>query len=161
MINATRLVLASLSLLQLACAACRQQPLQSRAAPACPSLAIAQVTASPGSGKQLPAVDGGVVSVLDPPLVANRDLSGARVGQAEGRQVLELGLEQEAAARLRSYTADHVGGQLAFAVDGRVRQVMRVLDPIVGNGLVVDPGDPDEATELAHALGDGRCANNR
>jgi hypothetical protein len=160
MINATRLVLATLLLVQLACAACRQQPLQSRAAPACPSLAIAQVTASPGSGKQLPAVDGGVVSVLDPPLVANRDLSGARVGQAEGRQVLELGLEQDAAARLRSYTADHVGAQLAFVVDGRVRQVMRVLDPIVGDGLMVDPGDPDEVTALAHALGGGRCSDN-
>jgi hypothetical protein len=38
---------------------------------------------------------------------------------------------------------------------------MRVLDPIVGNGLMVDPGDPKEVASLAHALGDGRCADNR
>jgi preprotein translocase subunit SecD len=80
------------------------------------------------------------------------------VGQAEGRDVLELDLDEPAAARLRSYTAGHVGTQLAFAVDGRVRQVMRVLDPIVGNGLIVDPGDPQEVASLAHALRDGRCA---
>ena len=38
---------------------------------------------------------------------------------------------------------------------------MRVLDPIVGTGLMVDPGDPDEAAALAHTLGDGRCVRNR
>ncbi len=160
MVNATRLVPATLLLLQLACAACRQEPAQSRAAPACPSIAIAEVAGSAGTGKPLRAADGRVVSVLDPPLLTTRDVAGARPGQAEGRSVLELDLDREAAARLRSYTASHVGAQVAFVVDGRVRQVMRVLDPIVGNGLMVNPGDPDEVAALAHALGDGRCTKN-
>jgi hypothetical protein len=55
-------------------------------------------------------------------------------------------------------TPDIAGAQLAFVVDGRMRQVMRVLDPIVGNGLIVDTGDPSEVAALAHALGAGRCA---
>lgn len=158
MVNATRLVPATLLLLQLACVACRQEPPQSRVARACPSIAIAEVAGSAGAGNSLRSADGRVVSVLDPPLLTTRDVAGARLGQAEGREVLELDLDQEAAARLRSYSANHVGAQLAFVLDGRVRQVMRVLDPIVGNGLMVDPGDPDEVTALAHALGDGRCA---
>jgi preprotein translocase subunit SecD len=161
MLNATRLVPATLLLLQLACAACRQEPPESRAAPACPSLAVAELAVSTGTGKPLPTPDGRAVSVLDPPVLATRDVAGARLGEAEGRQVLELELEQEGAARLRAYTASHVGSQLAFVVDGRVRQVMRVLDPIVGKGLMVDPGDPTEIAALAHALGDGRCSGRR
>jgi preprotein translocase subunit SecD len=157
-INAARL---TLLLLQLACAACGQEPAQSRAAPACPSIAVAELASSPATGSPLSTSDGRVVSVLDPPILATRDVAGARLGEAEGRQVLELHLEQEGAARLRAYTASHVGTQLAFVVDGRVLQVMRVLDPILGNGLMVDPGDPKELAALAHALGDGRCAVSR
>ena len=156
--KSTRLVPATLLLL-LACAACRQEPAQARATPVCPSIAVAELAVSPETGKRLPTANGRVVSVLDPPLLTTRDVVGARLGQAEGRDVLELDLDPAAAARLRSYTAGHVGAPLAFVVDGRVRQVMRVLDPILGNGLIVDPGDPKEVTALAQALGDGRCAD--
>jgi preprotein translocase subunit SecD len=155
MLTTMRLVPA---ILVLACAACRPEPAQSRSAPACPSIAIAEVAASSGPAKQLPTTGGAVISVLEPLILTSHDVVGAKVGQAEGRDVLELQLDQEAAARLRSYTADHVGAQLALAVDGRVRQVMRVLDPVVGDGLIVDPGNPDEVATLTHALGDGRCA---
>jgi hypothetical protein len=34
----------------------------------------------------------------------------------------------------------------------------RVLDPILGNGLVVDPGDAQAVTSIAHAFGARRCA---
>jgi len=161
MLNATRLAPAVLLLLQLVCAACREEPAQSRSAAVCPSIAVAELAGSPGTGNPLPTSGGGVVSVLDPAIVATPDIAGARLGQAEGRQVLELDLDQGAAARLRSFTAKHVGARLAFVVDGRVRQVLRVLDPIVGNGLMVDPGDPDEVAALARALGDGRCTDAR
>src|SRR5262249_54294052 len=144
--------------LLLACAACRQEPAKSLAAEICPSIAIAEVAASPGTGSSLPTVDGRVVSVLDPPILTTSDITAARVARAEGRDVLELALVQVAAERFRSYTANHVGSQLGFAVDGRVRRVMRVLDPIVGNGLIVDPGDTKEVASLARALGDPRCA---
>ena len=161
MVNATRFAPVTLLLLQLACGACRQEPPRSRAAPLCPTIAVAELAGSPGTGTPLPASGGRVVAVLDPAIVGPSDVVGARLGQAEGRQVLELELDQEAAAQLRSYTASHVGAQLAFVVDGHVRQVMRVLDPIVGNGLMVDPGDPAEVAALARALGDSRCANAR
>jgi preprotein translocase subunit SecD len=161
MLNASRLAPATLLLLELVCAACREEPARSRPAAVCPTLAVAELARTPGTGNSLPTSDGGVVSVLDPAILATRDIAGARLGQAEGRPVLELDLDQEAAARLRSFTANHAGVQLAFVVDGQVRQVMRVLDPIVGNGLIVDPGDPGEVAALARALGDGRCADAR
>jgi preprotein translocase subunit SecD len=159
MLNATRAVPAAVLLIQLACPACRPEPARSRAATVCPSLAIVEIASSAEAGKPLPTVDGRTISVLDPPVVATPDVAGARLGQADGRQVLELDLDPEAAARLRSYSASHVGTQLAFVIDGRVRQVMRVLDPIVANGLMVDPGDPEEVVALAQTFDEGRCAS--
>ena len=101
------------------------------------------------------------VAVLDPPIVTTKDAASARLGKAEGRDVLEVDLKEEAAARLRAYSASHVGAQLAFVVDGRVRQVGRVLDPIVGTGIIVDPGDSNEAAALVSSLRDGDCATGR
>lgn len=162
MLDTARLVLAAaIVVAQLGCSPARQAADMSRAAPVCPRIVIAAVGGSPSAGKTLPAADGTFVSVLDPPIVTTVDVAGARLGEAEGRAVLELELDEQGAARLRAYTASHVGAQLAFGIDGRVRHVGRILDPIVGAGVMIDPGDSNEAAALVSALRDGRCAAER
>lgn len=161
MFNATRVLLATVLATQLGCSAARQETALSRAAAVCPSIEIAEVAGSPSAGKSLPAANGATVAVLDPPIVTTKDTADARLGKAEGRDVLEIDLEEEASARLRAYSASHVGARLAFVVDGRVRQVGRVLDPIVGKGIIIDPGDSKESAALVSALRDGGCAAKR
>jgi len=162
MLSATRWLLVTMATMQLGgCSPPAERSPEARAALPCPSIVIAEVAALPSVGEPLPAANGATVSVLSPPIVTTNDVVGERLGRAEGRDVLEIDLGSEAAARLRAYSASHVGAQLAFVVDGRVRQVLRVLDPIAGAGLIVDPGDPTEVAALASSLGDPRCAGRR
>lgn len=154
----TRFLLATAAAVQLGCSPPAEKSPQPRVGPACPSVVIAEVAPSSAAGEPVPAANGAVVYVVAPPIVTTKDLVGARLAKAEGRDVLEIDLDEPAAARLRAYSASHVGAQLAFTVDGRVRQVGRVLDPIVGSGLIVDPGDSNEAAALASSLRDAGCA---
>jgi hypothetical protein len=105
MFNATRLLLATVVTAQLGCSPSGQGSARSQAAPVCPSIVIAEVAGSPSAGKSLPAANGTAVSVLDPAIVTTKDLVGARLGKAEGREVLEIDVDEDAAERLRAYSA--------------------------------------------------------
>jgi len=153
-------VLSSIAIAAVGCSPAPQPPAESRDAPRCPSVVIAQVADAASAGKAVPRLGGGTVSVLDPPIVSTRDVAAARLGKAEGRDVIEIDLTEPAAARLRAYSETHVGKQLAFIIDDRVRKVLRLLDPIAGTGIIVDPADSNEASALLSSLGDGRCTSS-
>jgi len=97
-------------------------------------------------------MDQTTVRVSDQPLVTTRDISAARAGTAEGSPVLEIDLREAPAARLREFSAEHVGVRLAFIVNGHVRMIVRILDPILGSGFIIDPVTRVEADALAKSL---------
>ena len=63
------------------------------------------------------------------PLMTIRDVADVRRATAEGKQVLAVDLHPAGGKRLQEFSAGHVGNQIAFIVNGRVRHVVRVRDP--------------------------------
>jgi preprotein translocase subunit SecD len=127
------------------------------AAPAtCAVVEIAEV-AAPGSAdaRELMSMDGTAIAVSRHALVSTADIAAARPALAEGHDVLEIDLSPSSAATLRAFSAAHVGTRLAFVVNGQVRNVARILDPIMGQGLIIDPVSPAEAAALAGCLHGG------
>jgi hypothetical protein len=122
----------------------------------CPAFEVG-VVARQGDGAQMFKTPEGIsVAVSSPALVSARDVVGAEVSSAEGRTGLSVRVDAQAAERVRSFTASHVGARLAFIVDGRVQSVVKVLDPITRDGFWVSPMAPDTAGRLASAFSD--CA---
>lgn len=119
-----------------------------------PLIEIATVAQSTDStARSFPAADGAVVRVVNTPLVALADIKDARVGDAEGEKVLEISLKPSPAARVRAYSAGHVGNtQMAFIVNGEVRKVVKILDPIEGDGIIVGPMSEAEGKAIADAV---------
>jgi preprotein translocase subunit SecD len=123
------------------------------AAPACPTLEITEIAApSDAHARRLQTADGDVFFIHAHALATTQDVIAARPATAEGHAVLEIDLSPTSAAALRAFTAAHVGSRLAFIVNDRVRNVVRVLDPLRGEGLIIDPVAPAEAQALARCM---------
>ena len=124
-------------------------------AAACASIEVfAVLPEGARGGRQLPAMDGARVRVFDAPLVTTQDILVARPGTAEGSPDLEIDLLPAPAARVRAFTTEHVGDKLAFVVNHQVRSVVRVLDPIHGDGFMIEPFPSVEADALIRSLSD-------
>ncbi len=73
----------------------------------------------------------------------------AAFGQdAEGRPTVVLQLEPIAAARLASYTGEHVGEPLAIAIDRTIFTVTEITGEIPDGAVTVVPQTPEEAARL-------------
>lgn len=112
------------------------------ATPACHSLQIR------------PAEAGG----RSPAIATQADVTGARVSVTEGQVVLNIDLSKGAGARLKQYTAGHVGSKMAFVFDGRVVQTPKILDPIQVDGFLVGPFERSDADRYASQINDGAAA---
>ena len=140
------------------CTACvhgsqSQTPRLGLASSACTSIEVVELAPENAiTGRLFPTMDQTMVRVSDQSLVTTRDISEARAGTAEGSPVLEIDLREAPAARLREFSAQHVGVNLAFIVNGHVRKVVRLLDPIGGSGFIIDPVTRVEADALAKSL---------
>jgi len=149
------------------CSACvhgsqSQTPRPGLASSACTSIEVVELAPENAiTGRLFPTMDRTMVRVSDQPLITTRDISAARAGTAEGSPVLEIDLREAPAARLREFSAEHVGVRLAFIVNGHVRKVARILDPILGSGFIIDPVTRVEADALAKSLRlpSSDCAN--
>ena len=128
----------------------------SRAALACPRLEIAAVSSGGASAVRIAPSALGPVSLQMADLASTEDVIGAFVNTTEGAPVLNLTFKREAGLRIRNFTARHVGGSIAIIVDGGVTRVVKVLDPIKGDGILIGPVDRSSATALATRL--NRCA---
>jgi preprotein translocase subunit SecD len=153
------LTFAAAALLSASCASAPEEPQATSmstpglASSPCTSIEVVELAPENAiTGRLFPTMDQTMVRVSDQPLATTRDISAARAGTAEGSPVLEIDLHEAPAARLREFSAEHVGVNLAFIVNGRVRKVVRILDPILGSGFIIDPVTRFEADALAQSL---------
>jgi preprotein translocase subunit SecD len=119
----------------------------------CPSVEVASVV-SPGlpTSRLFPGPNRESITVEKVSIITARDVIKADASHAEGSWGLGLRLSPEAATRMRSYTTAHVGDQLAFIVQGRAKMVVKILDPISGDGVWVSPFERQEAESLAVSI---------
>lgn len=105
--------------------------------------------------------DGGIVHVERPALLSTADFTGANVTLTEGQIVLNIDLTPEAGRRIQAYSSEHVGVRLAFILDGRALKVVRILDPIHGDGILMGPFVSERADALAALINDkaSRCSS--
>jgi hypothetical protein len=65
-----------------------------------------------------------------------------------GQPIVHLQLEPQAAARLATYTGEHVGEPMAFAIDRTIFTVTDITGEIPDGAVTVRPRTPDEAARL-------------
>ena len=67
----------------------------------------------------------------------------------------------DAARRVQSFSATHVGQRMAFVVNGRVINTPKILDPITGSGFLLAPFQRQAADDLAALINgrDPRCTS--
>lgn len=127
------------------------------AANACPKVSFAAVAAPTDvTARHVPDQAGVVVNLAATDLVSPPEIVSANVNITEGQPVLNLSFQAAAGARVRAFTAQHVGEQIAMLVDGKVVRVVKILDPIQGNGILIGPVDRPAAEVLAAKL--NQCA---
>lgn len=133
---------------------------QASAAGRCPRIELAGVLAAPAPhARKVSLRAAGAVLLARRDLVGPTDVAKAYVNVTEGQTVLNLSFKADAAARVRAYTASHVGGEIALLLDNRPLRTMKVLDPIKGDGILIGPVDRAEAEALAQRI--NTCAGRR
>jgi len=93
-------------------------------ATSCPQLEIAVVDAAGGRTIQSP--DGKPLRLVVHALLTTSDFAGATVSLTEGQIVLNLTLSPEGGARMRAFSQDHVGAEMAFIVDDKLIKLARI-----------------------------------
>lgn len=132
----------------------------SRHAADCPRVELASVLEAPAPGARSLKFDNGPgLDLSAEDLVGPADLTNAYVSVTEGQTVLNLAFRPEAARRVRKFTAGHVGGRIAMLVDGQPMKVVKVLDPIRGDGILIGPLARRDAEALAQRI--NACAERR
>lgn len=120
------------------------------AAPSCPRLEI--VIVDDHGPRTITAPDGKVLHLEATPLLSMADFTGANVTLTEGQIVLNLNLGPAGGLRIRQFSKDHVGTTMAFIEDGEVLRTARIMDPILGDGILLGPLDRAKADALADAI---------
>jgi hypothetical protein len=138
------------------------------AAPACPRLEIAIVDDQ--GTRLITGPDGKVLHLNRAPILSMVDFTGANVTLTEGEIVLNLNLSREGGLRIQQFSKDHVGTTMAFIQDGEVIKTAKIVDPILGDGILVGPFDRAKADALADVINtrsgnadhsDAGCARTR
>jgi preprotein translocase subunit SecD len=121
--------------------------------PACPAMDVSIVAGKTvHSNRHIASPDGTLIPLTDKPLLTIGDFTDANVSVTEGQIVLNVSMSTESAARVHTFTANHVGTTMAFVVDGRVINTPKILDPITGKGFLIGPFSRDEAQKLADSI---------
>ena len=130
--------------------------------PACPTMEVSIVADKPGdSARSVPSGDGNLVPLTGKPLLTIGDFTDANVSLTEGQIVLNVNTTTDGAKRIQTFTANNVGKQIAFVVNGRLLRMPRILDPITGKSFMLSPFTRDEAEKLADSINHkgSSCAN--
>jgi preprotein translocase subunit SecD len=117
------------------------------AADACPTIEVAAVAPNHATLRVVAGPDGKPVS-LAPSLIGLSDITSAAASNTDGADGVGFNLRGAAAARLRAYTASHIGGQLAYVIDGKAR-VINIHAPLPGDAFWLSPMDAGDARILA------------
>jgi preprotein translocase subunit SecD len=88
--------------------------------------------------------------------VSGRDLKDASPGSNEnGQPAVHFNLTREGGNRFYNFTSAHVGDYLAVVLDGRVRSVASIREPIRDSGQISGSMDDQQAKDLAMVLRSG------
>ena len=142
-----------LSLMICLCLACATGQ---ETSPPCPVIEMsAVVDAQTDSTRSVVLDDTTTILMSRTPLVATGDITGATASPADDRWALNFTVTDGAAKRVHDFTTQHVGGNLALVVDGKVRGTPRIAGAIIGNGYRIDGFDQADAQRLATAITNG------
>jgi len=88
--------------------------------------------------------------------VSGRDLKDASPGSNEnGQPAVHFNLTREGGNRFYNFTSAHVGDYLAVVLDGRVRSVASIREPIRDSGQISGSMDDQQSKDLAMVLRSG------
>ena len=88
--------------------------------------------------------------------VSGRDLRDAQPGANEnGQPAVKFNLTREGGNRFYNFTSAHVGDYLAVVLDGRVRSVASIREPIRDSGEISGSMDDQQTKDLAMVLRSG------
>jgi len=119
----------------------------------CPTMEVSIVADKPEvSTRRLNTVDGRIISLNQKPLLTIGDFTNANVSLTEGQIVLNVKTTTDGARRIQTFTEKNVGRQIAFAVNGRLIKLAKILDPITGTSFMLSPFARDEAEKLAASI---------
>ena len=122
----------------------------------CPVIEISAVADAPtDSTKTVTLNDTTTILLSRTPLVATGDITAATASQTEDQWVLNFTVTEHAAKRVHDFTKQHVGGNLALVVDGKVHGTPRIASAIAGNGYQIDGFNRADAERLATAISNG------
>lgn len=85
-------------------------------------------------------------------LIGAGDFKSAEVTGSGEKAVLSVQLKEDAARRLRAYTAKNVGRELPFVVDGRIFRMPVIRVPIEGSAFQVEPLSRELADTIAQFI---------
>ena len=90
-------------------------------------------------------------------LVATGDISGATASRKSGEDqwAFEFTVTDAAAARVREFSKQHIGSNLALAVDGKVHGAPRIVGAISGNRYRIEGLSRADAERLTAAISKG------
>jgi preprotein translocase subunit SecD len=141
-----------LSLMICLCLACAARH---EAGALCPAIEMSAVADTPtDSTKSVTLNDTTTILMSRTPLVATGDITGATASQTEDQWVVNFTVTDAAAKRVHDFTKEHVGRNLALAVDGKVHGMPRIAGAIVG-GYRIDGFNQADAERLATAVSNG------
>jgi len=120
--------------------------------PTCPTMEVIVADTAGDATRSISAGDGKLVPLTRTPLLTIGDFTDANVSLTEGQTALNVNMTSDAAKRIRTFTANNVGKQIAFLVNGRLLKIAKILDPITGKSFMLSPFVRDEAEKLADSI---------
>ena len=143
-----------LSLMICLCLACA--PRYEAGAP-CPVIEMSAVAdTQTDSTKTVTLNDTTTILMSRTPLVATGDITGATTSQNGREWVINFTVTDDAAKRVQDFSKQHVGRNMAVAVDGKVHGgTPRIAGAITSNRYQIDGFNRSDAERLATAISNG------
>jgi preprotein translocase subunit SecD len=142
-----------LSVMISLCVACATR---SDAGAPCPAIEMTAVTATQtDSTRTVTLNDTTTIRISRTPLVVTADITAATASQANDKWVVDFTVTDDAAKRVREFSAGHVGTNLAVVVDGKVHGTPRIAGAITGNRYQIEGFTQADAERLATAISNG------
>ena len=143
-----------LSLMICLCLACGTAGHEASAP--CPAIEMSEVAdTQTDSTKTVALNDTTTILMSRTPLVATGDITGATASQSGDQWVVNFTVTDDAAKRVRDFTKQHVGRNLALVVDGKVHGTPRIASAIVGNSYRIGGFNRADAERMATAISNG------
>ncbi|HEX7938363.1 MAG TPA: hypothetical protein VF483_05175 [Gemmatimonadaceae bacterium] len=123
----------------------------------CPTIEMSAVADRPTDSTKAAVMlhDTTTILMSRTPLVATSDITSATALESEDQWVLSFTVTDAAANRIREFTKQHVGKNLALLVDGKVHGTPRIAGAISGNTYQIDGFNRADAERLATAISNG------